>query len=76
VANPRSAIATGAAFAAFLALGEIRLDDIAALVKLKATHQPDETRRRVYDQQFREFLEFYRRMKPLYKRLNSRAHAA
>jgi xylulokinase len=76
VANPRSAIATGAAFAAFLALGEIRLDDIAALVKLKATHQPDETRRRVYDQQFREFLEFYRRMKPLYKRLNSPAHAA
>jgi xylulokinase len=75
VANPRSAVATGAAFVAFVALGEIRVDDIAALVEIKVTHHPDESRRRLYDQQFREFLEFYRRMKPLYKRLNSRAQS-
>jgi xylulokinase len=76
VANPRSAIAMGAAFAAFAALGDIQVDDIAGLVKIKATYQADESRRRVYDVQFREFLEFYRRMKPLYKRLNPAAHHA
>ncbi|HUI42527.1 MAG TPA: FGGY-family carbohydrate kinase, partial [Terriglobia bacterium] len=76
VANPRSAIAMGAAFAAFAALGEIRVDEIAGLVKIDATYQPDESRRKVYDAQFCEFLEFYRRMKPFYKRLNSAAHKA
>jgi xylulokinase len=73
VANPRSAIAMGAAFAAFAALGEIRLDEIPGLVKIRATYEPDESRRKVYDAQFREFLEFYRRMKPLYKRMNPAA---
>lgn len=70
VANPRSAIAAGAAFAALTALGEIAVNEIAGLVRISATYQPDESRRRLYDQQFSEFLDFYRRMKPAYKRLN------
>jgi xylulokinase len=75
VANPRNAIAAGAAFLALAALGEIREDEIPSLVKIHAIHEPDESRRRIYDQQFREFLDFYRRMKPVYKRLNSEARA-
>ena len=75
VANPRSATAVGAAFAALAALGEIQVKEIPGLVKILATHQPLESRRRLYDQQFREFLDFYRRMKPLYKRLNPQARA-
>lgn len=71
VANPRSANAVGAAMAAFAALGEIQVSDIPAIVRIEATYRPDEDNRRVYDRQFREFLEFYRRMKPIYKRLNN-----
>lgn len=76
VANPRNAIATGAAFAALTALGEIREEEIPGLVRIAATYQPDESRRRLYDRQFREFLDFYRRMKPAYRRLNPKAGAA
>jgi len=76
VVNPRHAIAAGAAFAALTALGEIGEHEIPSLVKLRATYRPDESRRRLYDRQFREFLDFYRRMKPAYKRLNSRAQAS
>ncbi|MGA2072485.1 MAG: FGGY-family carbohydrate kinase [Terriglobia bacterium] len=76
VASPRSATAVGAAFAALAALGEIQVQEISSLVKVEATHQPAESRRWLYDQQFREFLDFYRRTKPIYKRLNPKARAA
>jgi len=76
VANPRSAIAAGAAFAALATLGEIREDEISSLVKIQATYEPDRSRQRLYERQFHEFLDFYRRMKPVYKRLNSKARAA
>jgi hypothetical protein len=38
------------------------------------TYQPEEEHRRVYDEQFHEFLEFYRRMRPIYRRLNPVVH--
>jgi xylulokinase len=76
MANPRSAIAAGAAFAALVALGEIDVNDIPDLVRISATYHPDESRQRLYDRQFSEFLDVYRRMKPVYKRLNSKAGAA
>jgi xylulokinase len=75
-ANPRNATAAGAAFAALAALGEIQVEEIARLVKIQATHQPVDSRRRLYDQQFHHFLDFYRRTKHLYKRLNPKAHPA
>jgi xylulokinase len=70
VANPRHANAMGAAMAAFSALGEIRVDDISSLVKVAAVYRPDPANREVYERQFRAFLEFYKRMKPIYRRLN------
>jgi len=74
IANARSANAVGAALAAFSALGEIRVEEIAQIVQVAETYQPEERHRRVYDEQFREFLEFYRRMRPIYRRLNPVIH--
>lgn len=70
IAHPRHANAVGAALAAFTALGELRVDEIPARVKVAAVHQPDPANARVYDAQFAEFLALYRRMKPIYRRLN------
>jgi len=74
IANARNANAVGAALAAFSSLGELSLEDITAIVKVARTYEPDPKNARVYDQQFREFLEFYKRMKPIYKRLNPIVH--
>jgi xylulokinase len=70
VANPRYANAVGAAMAAFAALGEIRIDDIAARVPVARVYQPIEANIGVYDRQFREFMAFYKQMRPIYRRLN------
>ena len=74
VANARNANAVGSALAAFAALGEVQVADIPRIVKIAATYQPTGQNRRVYDQQFREFLEFYKRMRPIYRRLNPVVH--
>jgi xylulokinase len=71
VANPRNANAVGAAMAAFAALGEIKVDEISSRVKIAAEYRPIEANRRVYDRQFREFMEFYKRNRAIYRRLNS-----
>jgi len=70
VANARNASAVGAALAAFSTLGELKPEEIPQIVKIAETYQPTETNRAIYAQQFREFLEFYKRMKPIYKRMN------
>jgi xylulokinase len=76
VATPRYANAVGAALAGFSALGAIPMNRLGGLVKIAATYHPDPANRRVYDEQFAAFLDFYRRMKPVYKRLNARRHAS
>jgi xylulokinase len=70
VANPRHANAVGAALAAFTALGEVRIDQIPSLVKIAAVYDPTESNRRIYDRQFQEFMQFYKRTKSIYRRLN------
>jgi len=76
VANPRNANAVGAAMTAFAALGEIAVEEIAARVKIAAEYQPIEVNRRRYDRQYREFLEFYKRNRVIYRRLNPVARAS
>ncbi len=71
VSHPRSANSVGAALAAFASLGEIAVADIPGIVKIAATSRPEAATRDVYDRQFREFMEFRRVMKPIYKRLNA-----
>ncbi len=76
VANPRNANAVGAAMAAFAALGEIAVEEISSRVKIAAEYRPIEINRRLYDRQFREFLEFYKRNRAIYRRLNQAARAS
>ncbi len=71
VANPRYANAVGTALAAFAALGELSVGDLARSVRFAATYHPDPGSRRVYAEQFTAFMDFYRCMRPVYQRLNS-----
>jgi len=75
IAHPRHANAVGGALAAFTALGELRVEDVPERVKVAAIHQPDPANARLYADQFAEFLELYRRMKPVYRRLNRPSQA-
>jgi xylulokinase len=72
IENPRFANAVGGALAAFVALGEIRADEIPGLVRSAAVHHPDPANRALHDELFAEFLELYRATKPIYRRLNGR----
>jgi xylulokinase len=74
VANARNANACGAALAAFSALGELAAAQIPGIVKIARTYQPDARHGKLYDEQFREFLAFYERMRPIYRRLNPVIH--
>jgi len=71
VADPRNANAVGAAMAAFAALGEIRLDEIGSLIKVSQVFAPNPENRTVYNRNFREFIAFYKRARPIYRRLNA-----
>ncbi|MDD3828533.1 MAG: FGGY-family carbohydrate kinase [Anaerolineae bacterium] len=72
VQDPILANARGAAFIAAAGLGEITFDDVPGLVPIKRTAMPDPQNRAVYDQAFEAFQQIYRRMSPVYKRLNRR----
>lgn len=72
VQDPILANARGAAFIAAAGLGEITFDDVPGLVPIKRTATPDPRNRAVYDQAFETFRQIYRRMSPVYKRLNRR----
>jgi len=70
IANPRSANALGAAMSAFVALGEVAAEDIPSRIRIAAVYQPRPEYRRLYDDQYAAFLDFYKRTKRLYARLN------
>jgi xylulokinase len=70
IANPRSANAVGVAMAAFAALEEVAAEDIPPRIRVAALYHPRPENRRVYDEQYAAFLEFYKRTKRLYARMN------
>jgi xylulokinase len=70
IANPRSANAAGVAMAAFVALGEMAAEEIPSKIRVAAVHQPRPEHRRLYDEQYSAFLDFYERTKRLYARMN------
>jgi xylulokinase len=72
VQDPVLANARGAAFIAAAGLGEITFDDVPGLVQVRRTAEPDPGHRALYDEAFGAFVQIYRRMSPMYKRLNSR----
>ncbi|MBN1657301.1 MAG: FGGY-family carbohydrate kinase [Anaerolineae bacterium] len=70
VRDPIQANARGAAFIAAVGLGEIAFDDVPGLVEFSATYQPAHENRALYDERFETFVEIYKRMSRVYKRLN------
>ncbi len=72
VHDPRNANAVGAAMACFAALGEVDIDTIPSLVRIAAVWRPQPSNRATYERAFSEFMQIYKRMKPIYRRLNAR----
>ena len=70
MAEPRYANAKGAAFAAAVALGHLRWDDIPALVTVERTFTPDPANREVHDRQFEAFVKLYKQTKGVFAKLN------
>ncbi len=64
-ANVRGAASIGAA-----GLGLIRLDEVASHTQIERVFEPNPAHRQIYDDRFDLFLDLYRRLSPIYKRLN------
>lgn len=71
VADPIYANARGAAWIGAVGLGEITFADVPKLVQFKQVYAPNEKNRVVYDERFAVFMQVYRQMKNVYKRMNS-----
>ncbi|WP_426731748.1 xylulokinase [Myxococcus faecalis] len=75
VDEPVLANARGAAFQAAVALGELTVEQLPALVPVARTFEPDPANRALYDELFREFVNLYKSNKAIFARLN-RARSA
>src|SRR6185436_17384826 len=72
VAEPAYAQLRGAALLGLVSLGRLRLDEVPGRVPAADTFVPDPVVSAQYEAPYREFAEAYRRLKGLYRRLNSR----
>ncbi|GIW45188.1 MAG: carbohydrate kinase [Candidatus Binatia bacterium] len=72
-AHPRAANAVGAAFAAFATLGVLDAERMEQRIAIERVFTPDRSTRQLYDERFGEFLDLYRRLGPVYRRLNRRS---
>ncbi len=70
VADPVLANVRGAAIIAMLALGLVEVDDIAGMVGIRRTVQPQPANRDEYQTLFGEFVDLYKQTKGIYRRLN------
>ena len=70
VVDPRDAQLRGVALWARVCLGELRLEDTAALVPVRRRFEPDPDDRAAYDAVYAEYRTVYGSLKGLYKRLN------
>jgi len=71
VAEPNFAIARGAALNAWLALGEMNLDEVSKSVRIAKTYQPRPENRAIYDQLFNAFVSSYKSNQKMFARLNA-----
>jgi xylulokinase len=69
IKDPLHTNARGAALLAVAALGRMRFADIPSRIPIERVFEPNPGHRQIYDELFREFLEIYRRNRPIYKRL-------
>ncbi len=72
VKDPITANARGAAFLAAISLGYITVDQISERIAIKKEYEPNPANRKIYDELFREFVNFYQTNKKMYRRLNKR----
>jgi xylulokinase len=70
VVDPVLANVRGAAALTLLALGKIGVDDVAQMVDVHATYEPESSRKKVYDTMYPEFVNLYKRTKQIHRRLN------
>jgi xylulokinase len=70
VADPVLANVRGAGLLTFLALGRVKVEDIPAMVEVRATFEPDVAQAKVYDKLYPEFVNLYKRTKQIHRRLN------
>jgi len=68
--DPIYANARGAAWIAAAGLGEINFDDIPELVQFKQSYRPRPQNQGLYDGKFNTFLQIYKQMKSVYRKLN------
>ena len=71
VANPLDAQIRGVALWTRVALGEIGMRDVPALVPVAEVHEPDPATRDEYDRMYAEYRGLYKRLAPVSKRLNT-----
>ena len=50
--------------------GQLKVEDIAAMVEVGATFEPDPSQAKVYDKLYPEFVNLYKQTKQIHKRLN------
>ncbi len=74
VADPVLANARGAAFSAWVALGQLTWEDIPSRVEIVETYQPDPANRATYDRLFASFIDLYKKNKGIYAKLNRRSN--
>ena len=67
---PIQANAIGAALIGCVGIGALSFGDIPSLTRIRQVYTPDSARRIVYDEIFENFEFAYRRLAPLYRRLN------
>ena len=70
VADPIYANARGAAWIAAVGLGEITFSDVPEMVEIKQVYAPRSESRGLYDERFDTFKMIYKKMSPVYKKLN------
>jgi xylulokinase len=68
--SPIQANAIGAALIGYVGIGALTYGDIPALSLTRRTYSPNPDRRAVYDELFEQFQFAYKRLAPLYARLN------
>ena len=72
VADPMHANLRGAGLFAAMSLGKLSLQDLADLVRVTDTYDPDPDAHAVYEPMYREFVRLYGKLDGFYARLNGR----
>jgi len=70
IKDPIQANARGAAFIAAVGLGYLNWDDIPKYIEYSNTFTPNPDNRKIYDKLFGEYVNIYKSMEKVYKRLN------